>query len=780
MVAMTNNTEQKPYQKAAFLRNIHLPRIFTNIKSKLILLCLFLGLIPLLFMGNLIYRDSKSELSTNTYERMNQAAELQAWAIDQWLDERKDDMKVLSGLEVIQSMEPDQAGPVIKEYYDQWKNYENMNIIGLDGKTIYRTDNKVLDLAERDYFKRAMQGEVFISDPVISKGSGSAVIVVAAPIYRNGQIVGAVTGAISTEHFTSLLEVANNGETGEAYLINSSGYFVTAPRSTEPLVKAGLIEERAEMEMQVQSLGANRALEGTSGVDQYENYFKKQVVGAYRMISSTGWGLLVEQETSEAFTSINKLRLQIFGFGLGAALFIVLTSFYYANRIASPIQKMAKTARQIAGTDLSNLAANARTMATGDLTGEISIQTQPLNHHSNDELGDLTNSFNEIISQLYQVGEAYSATKINLAQLVKNILDNVSSLSSAANKLVSTSEEVNISSQRIETNIQQVAGGITHQTEASLACTASVTQLSVAIKSVELGAREQSSSVSQASDDLEKVSAFIETAFEKSHNAAQAANSSAQIAQQGDRAINEIFSRMQSIKSKAQFAGSTVNEMDRLSGQISDIVETIDEIASQTNLLALNAAIEAARAGENGKGFAVVAEEVRKLAEKSALAAKEITHLIQNVQNSAKEAEKAMNESLGEVEMGVDQTQKSSQSLKEVFHAIEIVGKKTEETDQAIVSMRQVYQKFGEAISSVSAVIEENIASVEEMAASSEDVNQLINSISNVSQENKDAVDNVTSSVTEVNQLFSYVQQAANQLTLMGDALQTAVAKFKF
>ena len=767
------------FRKILRVNKIHLPRFFTSIKSKLVFLCLVLGLVPLLTLGVLIYQDSQSELRTNTFERIDQVAQLQAWSIDQWLAERKDDMTVLASLEIIKSMEPSWVGPVIQEYFNQWKNYENMSVIGPDGKTIFRTDDKVLDLADRDYFQQAMQGEVVFSDPIISKGSGDAVIVVAAPIYKDNKIVGVVTGAISTGRFTSLLQAANKGRTGEAYLINWKGYFVTSPRFTDQLKNAGFIKERAEMEMQVHSLGARRALGGTPGMDQYENYRKIQVVGAYRMIISTGWGLLVEQETSEAFASIDRLRLQIVGFSLGAALIIVLAAFYFAHQIASPIQKMAKTASQIAKIDLNNLAAHARTMATGNLTGEITIQTQTLNHHSKDELGDLTNSFNEIIFCLYQVGDAYSAMKINLAQLVKDILDNVSSLREASEKLVSTSNQANSSSQQIETNIRQVAGGIAHQTEASLSSAASVTQLSVAIQGVALGAHEQASSVTQASDGLAKVDQFIETAFERSHNAAQAASSSAQIARQGDRAINEIFNRMQSIKTKAQFAGSTVGEMDKISSQIGDIVETIDEIASQTNLLALNAAIEAARAGEHGKGFAVVADEVRKLSEKSARAAKEITRLIQNVQNSAREAEKAMDESLGEVEVGVNQTQQSSQSLREVFDTIEIVGQKTAETDQAIVSMRQVYQELGQVISSVSAVIEENTASAEEMAASSETVTQLIGSISNVSQENKNAVDGVSSSMTEMNQHISHVHQAANQLAQMGDVLYAAVAKFQ-
>jgi methyl-accepting chemotaxis protein len=762
-----------------FLKKFHLPRYIINIKSKLIILCLVLGLVPLIILGNLVYLDSQSELRTNTYERMDEIAHLQTQAIDQWLTERQVEMEVLASLTGLQSMDAARIAPVIQTYFNRWKIYDNITVIGLDGQTIYRTDNKNLNLADRDYFKRAIQGEAVVSDPVISKASGDAVIVVAVPIYDNANIVGVVTGAISTNRFSSLLKIANNGQTGEAYLINSKGYFVTAPRSADELKKVGLIKDRAEMEMQVHSLGAFRALGGTPGVDEYANYYQKQVVGAYRMINSTGWGLLVEQETSEAFASIDRLRLIVVGSTLCTALVIILSAFYFANQIATPIQRIAKTAGQIADVDLNNLAKHTNVLATGDLTGEMAFQTQSIHYHSNDEVDDLANSFNEIISHLHQVGNAYSIMKMNLAKLIGDILDCASNLREASEQLVISSAQAEVSSGEINNNLQQVTGGISDQTVSSESSATSMEQLSSVIQVVALGAQEQATAVSQASTDLTKVDQYIATVFEKSQIAVKAASDSAQMVQKGARSIDEITSRMGAIKEKAQYAGNTVGEMGRTSNQIGIIVETIDEIASQTNLLALNATIEAARAGDYGRGFAVVADEVRKLAEKSASAAKEITRLIRNVQKSAKDAGRAVDESLDEVGIGVDQAQQSGQTLKEIFHLVEIVNQKTEETDQAMISMHQVYQKLARAITEVSGVIEENTASAEEMAASSGEVSLLIASISTVSQKNKEAVIEVTNSMAEMKLHVNRFNEAAYRLAQMETDLNVAVAKFK-
>jgi len=236
---------------------------------------------------------------------------------------------------------------------------------------------------------------------------------------------------------------------------------------------------------------------------------------------------------------------------------------------------------------------------------------------------------------------------------------------------------------------------------------------------------------------------------------------------------------MQSIKSRVGLSAEKVQEMGKRSVQIGDIVETIDDIASQTNLLALNAAIEAARAGEHGKGFAVVADEVRKLAERSSTATKEIGTLIKGIQQIVKEAVSAMDEGAKEVEKGVARAGQSDMALTSILKAVETVNQQVEEIAQAALHISSSSNELVSSMDSVSAVVEENTAATEEMSASSTEVTQAVEAIASVSEENSAAIEEVSASTEEMSAQVQEVTTSAQALSETASRLQQVVAQFK-
>jgi len=165
-------------------------------------------------------------------------------------------------------------------------------------------------------------------------------------------------------------------------------------------------------------------------------------------------------------------------------------------------------------------------------------------------------------------------------------------------------------------------------------------------------------------------------------------------------------------------AGETVKQLEQKLKEISKIVEFITHIADQTNLLALNAAIEAARAGEHGRGFAVVAEEVRKLAEQSATATKDIGALIDGIRTDAQHAVAAMEEDLQMVTKSNEIVQKANQAFQSIIAEVDALA-------QQIHDVAAATEEVSATIESVSGTAEEQTAIVEEVAAATDALNRL-------------------------------------------------------
>ncbi len=474
---------------------------------------------------------------------------------------------------------------------------------------------------------------------------------------------------------------------------------------------------------------------------------------------------------------------------------------------------------------VEELKSVAERIAVGDVNQAIRL-------HSKDELGQLAESFRGMIVYLKemagaadqlatgdltvevtprsegdQLGKSLHAMVDSLRELATALLGNAEQVAGAAEQMAQASAQAGQATEQIAMTMQQVASGSTQQAASITATASSVEEMRRAIDSVANGSQEQATAIGTTSEAMSRLSgavgdirratgeqaAGMQRAAEMRagladtlHQVAQATDavvqealSSAKAADEGIKFAVQTMDGMQRVNDTTEQLASRVRDLGRRSDQIGAIVETIDDIASQTNLLALNAAIEAARAGEHGKGFAVVADEVRKLAERSSVATKEIGGLIKGIQKTVSEAVVAMSESAGEVEAGVTQANNAGHALESIVKAADAVYQQADQATKAAEKMNAAANELVTAVDSVSAVIEENTAATEEMSAGAHEVTQSIENIASVSEENSASVEEVSASAEEMSAQVEEVSASAQHLAGMAIELKALVGQFK-
>ncbi|MBP2673741.1 MAG: methyl-accepting chemotaxis sensory transducer [Deltaproteobacteria bacterium] len=194
-------------------------------------------------------------------------------------------------------------------------------------------------------------------------------------------------------------------------------------------------------------------------------------------------------------------------------------------------------------------------------------------------------------------------------------------------------------------------------------------QLSDASDNLSKGSQDLSRHIDQIVTAITEVSQTITDVAKNASFAAEASQKASETATMGRKIVDTTANDMTQIAKTTVAAALTIEELGKSSKQIGEIVAVINDIADQTNLLALNAAIEASRAGEQGKGFAVVADEIRKLAERTSQATKDIARRISSIQHASEESANAIKKASSEVESGVGLAKEASASMTSIVEA---------------------------------------------------------------------------------------------------------------
>ncbi len=310
-----------------------------------------------------------------------------------------------------------------------------------------------------------------------------------------------------------------------------------------------------------------------------------------------------------------------------------------------------------------------------------------------------------------QLSDSLIQMRNQLRKLMKNINNSAEQLAASSEELTASAEQSAQAASQVAGSITEVARGAELQLRAADDTSVVVQQMSETIQQIVTNANEVAVQTAQAADK----------------------------ANEGTQSVNKAVTQMASIEQTVTASAQVVAQLGERSKEIGQIVDTISGIAGQTNLLALNAAIEAARAGEQGRGFAVVAEEVRKLAEQSQNAAKQIATLISEIQGDTDKAVSAMNAGTREVKLGAEVVNasgvafqeivamilKGSNQTKEISVAIEHIAAGSGQIVNSVNEINELSKTASAEAQTVSAATEEQAASMEEVASASQSLSHL-------------------------------------------------------
>ncbi len=267
---------------------------------------------------------------------------------------------------------------------------------------------------------------------------------------------------------------------------------------------------------------------------------------------------------------------------------------------------------------------------------------------------------------------------------------------------------------------------VLHEIMEAVQATASASnQISASAEEMAAGAQEQSAQATEVASAVEEMASTIVETTKNANVAADSAQEAGHTAKGGGNVVKDTVAGMNRIANVVEKAAETVQALGVSSNEIGEIVQVINDIADQTNLLALNAAIEAARAGEQGRGFAVVADEVRKLAERTTKATKEIADMIKQIQKDTNDAVDSMQEGKKEVESGKVLANKAGQSMDEIVGAASKVLDVVNSVASASEQQASAAEQISKNIEAISNVTQESAAGVQQIARASEDLSRL-------------------------------------------------------
>ncbi|WP_035166015.1 methyl-accepting chemotaxis protein [Caloramator sp. ALD01] len=479
----------------------------------------------------------------------------------------------------------------------------------------------------------------------------------------SGKKLGLLVISLSPLKFSKALIKNNDGSI--MYIVNEQGKIISHPDLN--LIGKDLV--------QIKKDNLNK---GQGHFYVNDNSKEKLIIYS---TAQNGWKLVYEIPKGLLLKDTIKIINYILIIGTLFVLIVTLTLIVYMNKLLKPLDKIVQATKSI---------------ESGDLTISVDVNTK-------DEIGKLSNTFNNMINNLRAMIERTTKTINESKKVASNVSSSVYELHSAIYE--------------ISASIQSILEGANKQNDMAGLCSSRVDSFGKQLR--------------ESLEIFEKLEKKSKVAMEKSLSGIEYIKS----------IINEFDENVKNINNVKKMS----NDLTLSTKNVESILNNINEIAEQTNLLALNAAIEAARAGEAGRGFMVVADEVRKLADNSKKSAYTIANIIKDIDKNVNSTSFAMEN----IAVVLNNQTQGINRIIEIFNEI----------NESFKEVAFGISKFGDVVNEIDKSKEEVINSIYEISNISQNTTASINEISAASEEQVNAVENVKNLMVELENVSSKVEE---------------------
>lgn len=362
-------------------------------------------------------------------------------------------------------------------------------------------------------------------------------------------------------------------------------------------------------------------------------------------------------------------------------------------------------------------------------------------------------------SRVSERTRALEETKSSLDAMIRNLRHLMTQVNAGADTVAQTSGQLSSSA----THASGVAVRVAHAMDS---VTSSIGESVRATATMMAASASQHQAVEWAGEGIREAG---EAARQVAHSAGQTAASAeraAGIAVTGGEAVTQTLASMARIQKQVDHSSLTIVELGRKSSEIGSIVETIDDIAGQTSLLALNAAIEAAHAGERGRGFAVVASEVRKLAERSTIATREISDLIGSIRAEVAASIRAIEATTEEVAVGASRSLEASEALSLIQSAARSVASEVNAARVTVGTMATAVRTVQTTVDTMHTATKENEQALKILDAASEAVTSQARAVSVTVESQADSIREIDEAAVRLNAMTLYLNDLVRQFPL--------------